>query len=138
MLGQHVRTRRQSVHQEGAEQDRHRGAGGDAKRNGRQQMTTLFGIVGAFRRDHAAHVAGAEAFRVLFGALRITVCDPVDHRRADAGNGAEPGAEHAAAQHQPPVPHHIAHAFPLARHVNVRRIVAGDALARHRKLGELR
>ena len=138
MLGQHLRPRRQPVHQKGAEQDRHRGAGRHAERDGRHQVAALLGVVGAFRRDHAAHVASAEGLGVLLGALRVAVGDPVDHRRADAGNGAEPGAEHATAQHQPPILGHVAHALPLAGEIDVRRVVAGDALARHRKLAELR
>ena len=138
MLGQHVGARRQSVHQERTEQDRHRRAGRHAEGDGRNEMAALLGIVGAFRRDHAAHVARAETFRVLLGALGIAISDPVDHCGADAGYGAEADAEHAAAQDQPPVPRHVAHAFPLTRQIDVRRIVSGNAFARDRKLGEFR
>ena len=89
MLGQHLRPGREPVHQEGAEQDRHRGARRHAERNGRHQVTAFLGIVGALRRDHAAHVAGAEGFGILLGALRVAIGDPVDHRRADAGDRAK-------------------------------------------------
>ena len=137
LLRQHVGAGREPVHQEGAQQDGHRGAGRNAERDGRHQVAALLGVVGAFRRDHAAHVAGAEGFRILLGALGIAIGDPVDHRRADARDGAEPGAENAATNHEPPVAADIAHAFPLICEIDVGGVLAGNLLARDCKLAKL-
>ena len=57
MLGQHVRPGHQAVNQEGAEQDRHAGAGRHAEHDRRHQRAAFAGIGRAFGRDHAAHVA---------------------------------------------------------------------------------
>ena len=111
MFCQHFRPGHQAVNQECAEQDRHAGARRHAERHGRNQRAALAGIGRAFCGDDAAHVAGAECFRrAFFGAQRVAVGDPVDHRGADAGNGAHRRPKPRAAQDQEPMFHAILHA----------------------------
>ena len=104
MFGEHFRPGHEAVNEEGAEQDRHAGARRHAERDGRHQRAAFARIGGAFGGDDAAHVAGAEGLRrALFGAQRVAVGNPVDHRGADAGNGAHRRADPRAAQNQEPV-----------------------------------
>ena len=80
ILGQHVGSGHQSVDQEGAEQNGHRGAARHAECDGRNERAAFLGIVRAFRRDHPAHVAFAEGrARALLGLERVAISQPVDH-----------------------------------------------------------
>ena len=70
ILGQHVGAGYQAVDQEGAEEDGHGGAARDPERDGRHQGAALLGVVGALRRDDAAHVAaGPNVWAAPFSVL---------------------------------------------------------------------
>ena len=138
MLREHVGSRHQAVDQEGAEQDRHAGAARNPERHGRHQGAAFARVVGAFRRDHAAHVALAEGLRgALFGAHRVPIGEPVDHRAADARHRPEGRADPAAAQHQPPVGEAVLGALPHAGGRVVAH-VARDRRAGDREIAQLR
>ena len=90
VLRQHVRARDQPVHQEGAEQDRHAGGAGHAEHDGGDERAAFTRAGGAFRRDHAAHVALAEGpLCVLLCLQSVAIGDPVDDRRRNAGDRAD-------------------------------------------------
>ena len=139
MLGQHVRPGHQAVNQERAEQDRHAGARRHAEGDGRDQRAALAGIGRAFGGDDAAHVAGAESLaRAFLGAQRMAVGDPVDHRGADAGNGAHRRAEPRAAQDQEPMLHAVLHAEQHAALGVERHAFLDDRRAADGEIAQLR
>ena len=113
MARQHFRSRHQTVDLEGPQKQRHRRAAGDAKGDGWNQGPSLAGVVRSLRRNHAADVAAAETLGVLLGTDGVAVCDPVDHRRSNSGDGAKSGAKPRASKHQPPVPANVTEALQL-------------------------
>ncbi len=115
VLGQHVGAGHQPVDQERAKQDRHGGAAGDAESDCRHQRAAFLRVVGAFRRDHAAHIALAEGCaRTLLGLERVAIGEPVDDRGADARDRADAAADPGAPHDQPPVLEAVLHPLPLA------------------------
>ena len=103
VLGEHVGARADALDQEYPEQDGHGGAAGHAEGQRRDQRAALLGVVGALRRDDAAHVARAEG--VPGAALRlhrVPVGEPVHHRAAQARRGAHPTTTALLAGHYGP------------------------------------
>ena len=126
------------MNQEGAQQQRHRGRGRYAERNGRHQRPTLLGVVGTLRGDHAAHVALAETLLgALYGAPGVPVRDPRNDRRADPRNGSQHTADARPAQYQKEIGQGIPHAGQLSP-AHVQSAVLAQALACDRHVGDLR
>jgi hypothetical protein len=137
MLGQHLRTWREAVHDECAQQQRHRSACRHSERNRRNQVAAFLGIVRTLRGDDPANIALTEVLGVLFGADRVTVRHPVDHCGAKARHRAQQRAKAAATQHQPPVPARIANTVPLRALLAAHSAIgARDARAFNRHLGQ--
>ena len=67
-----------------ADKHGHRPRPGNAEQKRRDQTAAFLGVVGAFRRKHAADVALAELRRVLNRLLYVAVGDPVDDAAAEA------------------------------------------------------
>ena len=63
----------------------------------------LAGAVGGLRRHHPRRVALTETLRLRMAVLGGDIGDKVRHRRADAGDGADEDADHAAPQNHPGV-----------------------------------
>ena len=136
VLVQHVRARLQAVDHEGADQERHGRAAGDAEGQRGHQRAALLGVVGALGSDDAAHVAGSEGEgSVLAGGFGVSVGEPVHHRRTQARNDADPGSQKGAAEHQPPVGEHVPDAVSHPFHGLLGH--AADLLALDHHVGEL-
>ena len=141
VLGQHVRPGNQAEQQKTAEQDRHRGAAGDAEGDGRNQRAAFLGVVRRARSEHAAYVTLAELLALLrgLGALRrMAVRHPLRDRAAQPGHDADEGADEAAADRQPEMAKGVLDAFPRALGDLAWRRVAGDRVAAHKQVDDLR
>ena len=114
MFRQHLRSRDQSVHHEGAEQDRHACRAWNAEYDGWHERAALARAGGAFRGDDAAHVAFAPKLVVApFSVFRAWPYESqYDDRRRYSGDRAYHGTDPRTAHHEPPMDEAIHAALP--------------------------
>ncbi len=84
-----------------ADKNGHRTGAGNAKKQGRDQATAFFCVVGGFWSDDATHIAIAELGAVARRLHRVAVSNPVDNRTAQTRDHADNHADGCAAQGQP-------------------------------------
>ena len=105
MFEQQPRARFQPVQHHGAEENGGLGAAGDAEGQGRNEGAAVLGVIGRFRRDHPLDVAPPVRHIGRSVALHLGgIAEKRSHRAADAGHGADEGADGRSYQHGRPVP----------------------------------
>ena len=99
MLEQDGRAGIEAVEDQHAEENRGLGAARYAEGQRRDQRAAVLGVIGRFRGDDAEDVALAVGLRVLRHLHLGGIGKERRHGAADAGDGADEGADGGAAQH---------------------------------------
>ena len=107
---EHARAGPEAQHDERAHQHGRTHASGDAHGHRGDQRPAPQCAVRCFRSQHTAHIPLSELRRVPGSLHGVAIGHPADDGGAESGQHADVGADHTAADHQPPVLQGVAHA----------------------------